>query len=122
MPFFGHKKRKKDLSKLPPPDQRQDPQESVPYTANRTEVEDRDNQLQEPASQTVKPKLVFHCQQAHGSPTGVISGFSNVKELYEKIAACYDMDPAQVSEVHSEYYIFCKLLRFFLLLFTKLFW
>jgi len=38
-----------------------------------------------------QPKLVFHCQQAHGSPTGLISGFTNVKELYEKIADCYDM-------------------------------
>lgn len=37
-----------------------------------------------------KPKLVFHCQQAQGSPTGLISGFSNVKELYQKIADCYD--------------------------------
>ncbi|KAH9366034.1 hypothetical protein HPB48_000841 [Haemaphysalis longicornis] len=37
-----------------------------------------------------KPKLVFHCQQAQGSPTGIISGFSNIKELYLKIAECYD--------------------------------
>ncbi|XP_045157890.1 PDZ domain-containing protein GIPC1-like [Mercenaria mercenaria] len=39
-----------------------------------------------------RPKLVFHCQQAHGSPTGIISGFTNVKELYQKIADCYDMN------------------------------
>nr|CAD7202604.1 unnamed protein product [Timema douglasi] len=37
-----------------------------------------------------RPKLVFHCQQAQGSPTGLISGFSNVRELYQKIAECYD--------------------------------
>jgi hypothetical protein len=43
-----------------------------------------------------RPKLVFHCQQAHGSPTGVISGFTNVKELYQKVAECYDLDPAQI--------------------------
>lgn len=43
-----------------------------------------------------RPKLVFHCQQAHGSPTGVISGFTNVKELYQKIAESYDMDPKEV--------------------------
>lgn len=43
-----------------------------------------------------RPKLVFHCQQAHGSPTGVISGFTNVKELYHKIAECYDMDAAEI--------------------------
>ena len=44
-----------------------------------------------------RPKLVFHCQQAHGSPTGVISGFTNVKELYQKIAECYDIEPSQAS-------------------------
>lgn len=43
-----------------------------------------------------RPKLVFHCQQAHGSPTGMISGFTNVKELYQKIAECYDIQASQV--------------------------
>ena len=37
------------------------------------------------------PKLIFHCQLAHGSPTGLISGFSNVKELYQKIADCFEI-------------------------------
>ena len=40
---------------------------------------------------------MFHCQLAQGSPTGIISGFTNVKELYEKIAQCYDMLPSDVS-------------------------
>ena len=44
-----------------------------------------------------RPKLVFHCQQAHGSPTGIISGFTNVKELYQKIAECYDIAVEDVS-------------------------
>lgn len=43
-----------------------------------------------------KPQLVFHCQQAHGSPLGLISGFSNVKELYQKIAECYDFPPEDI--------------------------
>uniref|UniRef100_A0A1B6FM06 PDZ domain-containing protein n=1 Tax=Cuerna arida TaxID=1464854 RepID=A0A1B6FM06_9HEMI len=43
-----------------------------------------------------KPKLVFHCQQAQGSPTGLISGFSNVKELYQKIAECYDFPAEEI--------------------------
>ena len=43
-----------------------------------------------------KPKLVFHCQLAHGSPTGLISGFSNVKELYNKIAECYEIQQNEV--------------------------
>ncbi|CAL4088839.1 unnamed protein product [Meganyctiphanes norvegica] len=48
-----------------------------------------------------RPKLVFHCQQAHGSPTGIISGFTNVKELYQKIAECYD--------IPSDDILFCTL-------------
>ncbi|KAL0840319.1 hypothetical protein ABMA28_015588 [Loxostege sticticalis] len=45
---------------------------------------------------TQKSQLVFHCQQAHGSPLGLISGFSNVKELYQKIAECYDFPPEDI--------------------------
>lgn len=46
---------------------------------------------QKPADPKVgRPTLVFHCQQAQGSPTGLISGFSNVRELYQKIAECYE--------------------------------
>ena len=43
-----------------------------------------------------QPKLVFHCQLAHGSPTGIISGFGNVKELYQRIAECYEMSASEV--------------------------
>ncbi|XP_034479391.1 PDZ domain-containing protein GIPC3 [Drosophila innubila] len=38
-----------------------------------------------------KPPLIFHCQLAHGSPTGLITGFASVRELYKKIAECFDM-------------------------------
>ncbi|CAF0729563.1 unnamed protein product [Rotaria sp. Silwood1] len=41
-------------------------------------------------------KLVFHCQLAHGSPTGLISGFSNVKELYQKIADCFEIPASTI--------------------------
>jgi len=50
-----------------------------------------------PESSVGRPKLVFHCQQAHGSPTGLISGFSNVRELYQKIAECYEFPANDVS-------------------------
>lgn len=43
-----------------------------------------------PTQQLPPPQLVFHCQLANGSPTGLITGFSSVKELYQKIAECYD--------------------------------
>jgi hypothetical protein len=41
-------------------------------------------------------KLVFHCQLAHGSPTGLISGFSNVRELYQNIGDCFQIPAATV--------------------------
>jgi PDZ domain-containing protein GIPC len=54
-------------------------------------------QQQTPTEPTAtRPKLMFHCQQAHGSPTGVISDFTNVRELYVKIAECYDITADQV--------------------------
>lgn len=48
-------------------------------------------------SPAVPPQLVFHCQLANGSPTGLICGFSSVKELYQKIAECYDIPVDEVS-------------------------
>lgn len=47
-------------------------------------------------TQVDKRQLVFHCQLAHGSPTGLISGFSNVRELYQKIAECYEIPPEEI--------------------------
>ncbi len=43
------------------------------------------------------PKLIFHCQLAHGSPTGLISGFSNVRELYQKISDCFEIPVSTVN-------------------------
>lgn len=43
-----------------------------------------------------KSKYVFHCQQAQGSPTGLISGFSDIRELYQKIAECYDFPATEI--------------------------
>lgn len=64
-----------------------------PVSSNGTA---KDVPRHEPAPPQPRPKLVFHCQQAHGSPTGIISGFTNVKELYQKIAECYDMNVEEV--------------------------
>lgn len=43
-----------------------------------------------------RPRLVFHTQLAHGSPTGRIEGFTNVKELYTKIAEVFGISPTEV--------------------------
>lgn len=48
-----------------------------------------------------KPKMEFYCQLAHGSPTGFIAGFTSVRELYTKIAECYEISTNDI--------IFCTL-------------
>ncbi|NWY06685.1 GIPC3 protein, partial [Nothoprocta ornata] len=40
--------------------------------------------------------LVFHTQLAHGSPTGRIEGFTNVRELYAKIAEVFGISPTEI--------------------------
>lgn len=49
-----------------------------------------------PPPVSLRPKLVFHTQLAHGSPTGRIEGFTNVKELYAKIADAFQITPEEV--------------------------
>ncbi|KAJ8011047.1 hypothetical protein DPEC_G00054130 [Dallia pectoralis] len=49
-----------------------------------------------PPPANLRPKLVFHTQLAHGSPTGRIEGFTNVKELYGKIANTFDLSPPEI--------------------------
>jgi len=61
---------------------------TLPNTSNVEDVDDI------PSPQ--RPKLAFHCQQAQGSPTGIITGFTNVRELYQKIAECYDFPPSDI--------------------------
>lgn len=49
-----------------------------------------------PPPANLRPKLVFHTQLAHGSPTGRIEGFTSVKELYLKIAEAFHISPAEI--------------------------
>ncbi|KAF6736175.1 PDZ domain-containing protein GIPC1 [Oryzias melastigma] len=49
-----------------------------------------------PPPANLRPKLVFHTQLAHGSPTGRIEGFTNIKELYAKIADAFNISPPQI--------------------------
>lgn len=50
-----------------------------------------------PPPVSLRPKLVFHTQLAHGSSTGRVEGFTNVKELYAKIAEAFKIAPPEVS-------------------------
>ncbi|OWK56327.1 PDZ domain-containing protein GIPC3 [Lonchura striata] len=49
-----------------------------------------------PRASRARPRLVFHTQLAHGSPTGRIEGFTNVKELYAKIAEVFNISPTEI--------------------------
>ncbi|KAK6311244.1 hypothetical protein J4Q44_G00192990 [Coregonus suidteri] len=49
-----------------------------------------------PPPANLRPKLVFHTQLAHGSPTGRIEGFTNVKELYGKIAETFNLSQPEI--------------------------
>lgn len=55
-----------------------------------------------PPPSGMRPRLIFHTQLAHGSPTGRIEGFSNVRELYAKIGEAFGIPPSEVS-----LYFFC---------------
>ncbi|KAJ7989606.1 hypothetical protein DPEC_G00306270 [Dallia pectoralis] len=59
----------------------------------------RDGATQEglpPPPTSLRPRLIFHTQLAHGSPTGRIEGFSNVRELYAKIGEAFGITPPEV--------------------------
>lgn len=77
-----------------------------PTNGTITNGHDQPLQSQQIVSSPVKqpslppPSLVFHCQLANGSPTGLICGFSSVKELYQKIAECYDISVDEVSRIN----------------------
>uniref|UniRef100_A0A8C4R0X0 GIPC PDZ domain containing family, member 3 n=1 Tax=Eptatretus burgeri TaxID=7764 RepID=A0A8C4R0X0_EPTBU len=47
-----------------------------------------------PAS--LRPRLAFHAQLAHGSSTGRVEGFGNVRELYGRLAEQFDIDPGEI--------------------------
>uniref|UniRef100_A0AAZ1XDC1 PDZ domain-containing protein n=2 Tax=Pseudocrenilabrinae TaxID=318546 RepID=A0AAZ1XDC1_OREAU len=49
-----------------------------------------------PPPNSMRPRLIFHTQLAHGSPTGRIEGFSNVRELYAKIGEAFGIPPSEV--------------------------
>lgn len=49
-----------------------------------------------PPPSSMRPRLIFHTQLAHGSPTGRIEGFSNVRELYGKISEAFGIPPAEI--------------------------
>jgi hypothetical protein len=74
----------------PPPQRRgQQQQQQQQSSSQLLQIRSRPNKSQ------MRPML-FHCQLAHGGPIGVITGFNNTRDLYRKIAECYDIEPSEV--------------------------
>lgn len=49
-----------------------------------------------PAPPRSPARLVFYTQLAHGSATGRVENFSNIRELYAKIAGVFEISPSEV--------------------------
>lgn len=89
MPFFrkGEDRKSKEVKRpkreasVPPPEQ---PKPSLSPPAS--------------SSAPVHPhrELAFHVQLAHGSPTKKVKDFRNARELYQRIAAEFQISPAEV--------------------------
>ncbi|XP_056646907.1 PDZ domain-containing protein GIPC1-like [Diorhabda sublineata] len=74
---------------------RQKPKSSCPTAQNgESQLSQMENNV--PVNPVSKNNLQFYCQLAHGSPTAFVSGFSNVKELYDKIGECFDIPPSEI--------------------------
>ena len=94
MPFFEKRKKRtgnNGASNSPPPEPLPPPPPMSPQ---------RNSELS-PTSQAAAAtarhrELVFHAQLAHGSPTKKIMDFSNVKELYQRIAEAFGMSSSEV--------------------------
>ena len=84
---------------------------SLPPPDKEAATNENDDVDESPSPQ--KPKLAFHCQQAHGSPTGIITGFTNVRELYQKIAECYDFASSDVRIIKNVPKTFAALYNYF---------
>ena len=79
----------------PRPQQQQASNSNASRTAQQPPQPEVPQQVQE--QPPPPPKFVFYCQLAHGSPTGKVEGFTNVKELYQKIAEVFKLHTNEVS-------------------------
>ena len=95
MPFFEKRRRGKTnntgASNSPPPE----PLPPPPPVASQRNTE-LSPTSQAAAATARHRELVFHAQLAHGSPTKKIMEFSNVKELYQRIAEVFGISSSEV--------------------------
>lgn len=91
MPLFGKKEkgRLSDSADLPTAQSGQ---------SEGNHAEEKVKQIQEEnRAQQMAKQLSFNCQLAHGSPTAKINNFTNVKELYLRIADALNIPITEVS-------------------------
>lgn len=81
-----------------PPVQIPAQQQTSNSNASRIPPQPQPELRQQPAPPPPPPKFVFYCQLAHGSPTGKVEGFTNVKELYQKLGEVFKIQANEVSE------------------------
>ena len=95
MPFFEKRKRRTGnnagTTSSPPPE----PLPPPPPMASQRNTE-LPSMSQAAAATARHRELVFHAQLAHGSPTKKIMEFSNVKELYQRIAEAFGISSSEV--------------------------
>lgn len=72
-------------------------QQACNSNASRIPPQSQSELRQQPAAPP-PPKFVFYCQLAHGSPTGKVEGFTNVKELYQRLGEVFKIQANEVSE------------------------
>ncbi|XP_072104367.1 PDZ domain-containing protein GIPC1-like isoform X1 [Mobula birostris] len=56
-----------------------------------------------PGPLPLRPRLAFHTQLAHGSATGRVEGFTNVRELYAKLGEAFGLHPSEMCCVPPGY-------------------
>lgn len=116
MPLFNKKSNKVNNSSVqatgtPPPayTENNNSTKTVKYQDQQSRVSPTPPTMYHHADHHIpRPQLIFHCQLSHGSPTGLITGFSSVKELYQKIAECYDFPVDEVSDQPTGLAVFLK--------------
>eukprot|EP00794_Sanderia_malayensis_P007767 gene7767-8613_t len=109
MPFFGKKssitsppgsKKSSKSNKNRENGDKERPRPNAPSAVSDQQENKAETRQNDEAEQLAK-KLVFNAQLAHGSPTGKVEDFSNVKELYQRIGDAFNISSTEI--------IFCTL-------------
>ena len=123
MPLFGKKEKG---SRLPDSAAADFPSAQPAGQPEENVAEEKVKQIQEEnRAQQMAKQLSFNCQLAHGSPTAKINNFSNVKELYSRIADALNVPISEVSILYLLVVLdflscFCFQIYFLFLLLIKL--